>query len=126
MIMVNMCLKQPSQNITQIRNSPLPTETMLSTLKPLDSTDYSRLGSEHCVENTFAPVIVFEQEDILYNRWQAGLWQRAVQTSLQERRPLPLERPLAAHIPLHSVSSSQKVNTFGEKGHMHTLYPCTV
>lgn len=61
-----------------------------------------RLRSKDSVEDTLPPVIVFQQEDILDNGGQAGFREGTIQTSFQERRPFPLQRPLAAHIPLNT------------------------
>lgn len=63
---------------------------------------HSRLRREDGVEDALPPVVVPEQEDILDNGGQAGFREGAVQPSLQERRPLPLQRPLAAHVALHT------------------------
>lgn len=72
---------------------------------------YLRLRREDSVEDALPPVLVLQQEDILDNGGQAGFREGTIQTSFQERRPFPLQCPLAAHIPLntetdHSVMCS--------------------
>lgn len=63
---------------------------------------YIRLGREDGVEDTPPPILIPEQENILDNGRQAQLRKRAIQTSLHERCPLPLQRPLAPHVPLQT------------------------
>lgn len=65
-------------------------------------SNYSRLGCEDSVEDVLPPVVVLQQEDILDNGGQAGFREGTIQTSFQERRPFPLQCPLAAHIPLNT------------------------
>lgn len=63
---------------------------------------YVRLRSEDSVEDALLPVLVLQQEDILDNGGQAGFREGTIQTGFQERRPFPLQCPLAAHIPLNT------------------------
>lgn len=52
-----------------------------------------RLRGEDSVKDTFPPFLVADMEDVLYDVGQTGLRDRAVQTSLQEGGPFPLEGP---------------------------------
>lgn len=78
---------------------------------------YLRLRSKDSVEDAFPPVLVLQQEDILDNGGQAGFREGTVQTSFQERRPFPLQRPLAAHITLNKETDTLSC--------AHTVFPLT-
>lgn len=51
---------------------------------------------------------MLQQEDVLDNGGQAEFRKGTVQTSFHERRPFPLQCPLAAHIPLN-IEAEQSV-----------------
>lgn len=74
--------------------------------------NYLRLGGEDRVKDALPPVIMLQQEDILDNGGQAGFREGTIQTSLQERRPLPLQCPLAAHIPLNTETERSVMCNF--------------
>lgn len=64
-----------------------------------------RLRCEHSIEDALPPVLVLQQEDILDNGGQTGFREGTIQAGFQERRPFPLQRPLAAHIPLNTETT---------------------
>lgn len=72
---------------------------------------YSRLRGEDSVEDALPPVLMLQQEDILDNGGQAGFREGTIQTSFQERRPFPLQRPLAAHILLNTERERELENS---------------
>lgn len=74
--------------------------------------NYLRLRCEDSVEDALPPVGMLQQEDILDNGGQAGFREGTIQTSFQERRPFPLQCPLAAHIPLNTDSHVQLCRCF--------------
>lgn len=63
---------------------------------------YIRVGREDGVEDAPPPIVILQKENILDNGRQAQFRKRAIQASLHERCPLPLQRPLAAHVPLQT------------------------
>lgn len=73
------------------------------------------LRGEYSVEDALPPIAVLQQEDILDEVWEAGLWDSAVKTGLQERGPPLLQGPLPTHVPLHK---------WGNEGLCHYLQLC--
>lgn len=94
-------------NLPSLLSSAFFLHYPVSTLTPSHKTTtfdrrHSRLRREDSVEDALPPVLVLEQEDILDNGGQAGFREGTIQASFQERRPFPLQRPLATHIPLNA------------------------